>query len=127
MQKIEFCLTLFEEGILEIRNPSVQGNFSLPYFEGVAKLRFALIFIAEVLYKLSERQQMYTHELYLLLEKAKECCLDTLFNSEETGPGIFLVKQLYKQFGKAFIEAFVSSNTAMQWIVPSHLQKSEEV
>ena len=61
-----------------------------------------------------------------LLEIAKQCCIAPVLNSEDAGPGIYLVKQIYRQYGKAFLTT-LTTDRAMEWIIPSHLRKSDKV
>ena len=100
--------------------------FTLQHFEAVAKLRYALAVVAELLYTQVEKKCAHSREELELLEKAKQCCISPALNDEDAGPGVFLVKQIYRRYGKAFLTT-LTSNRAMEWIVPLHLRKSDEV
>lgn len=91
-------------------------------------MRFALVVVTELLHTQIERkeQQTFTREAYHLLEMAKECCLSLRYNTEDAGPGIFLVKQIFKLYGKAFLTT-LTSDRAKEWVVPVHLRRSDEV
>ena len=71
-------------------------------------------------------QSYYTHETQLLLEATKKCCVDDTLNTDNAGPAVFLVKQLARQYGVSFLTNLTSDQT-MQWVVPHHLQRSNEV
>ena len=121
------------EGIEVIMNspaPSVEGGIHLQYLEGIAKLRYAIVVVVELLHcqhgTSSRHQGYYTHETQLLLDIAKRCCSDHIVNTDNSGPGVFLVKQLARQYGVSFLTNLTSDQT-MQWIVPHHLQRSNEV
>ena len=121
------------EGIEVIMNspaPSVEGGIHLQYLEGIAKLRYAIVVVVELLHcqhGASSRQQgYYTHETQLLLDVANTCCSDDIVNTDNSGPAVFLVKQLARQYGISFLTNLTSDQT-MQWIVPHHLQRSNEV
>ena len=68
----------------------------------------------------------YTYESQLLLDVAKRRCINNIINADNSGPGVFLVKQLARQYGVSFLTNLTSDQT-MQWIVPHHLQRSNEV
>ena len=129
IERVVHTREILTEGIQAIANPSVHGHFSLQYFEGVAKLRYALIVVAELLHAQVERKRqqiIFSREGNLLLEMAKECCIDASLNSDDAGPGVFLVKQIFKQFGKAFLQT-LTSDQSMEWIIPERLRRSDEV
>ena len=116
-----------------LNNTSVEGGIRLQYLEGIAKLRYAIIIMAELLYYKhgtsvvdEGSQTYYTNDTELLLGVAKQCCNDDTLNTENAGPAVFLVKQLARQYGVSFFTNLTSDQT-MQWIVPHHLQRSNEV
>ena len=123
---------ILEEAIDELdeysQSVAQHDTFSLRYFEGVAKMRFALVVVAELLHAQMEKkeQRTFTREASHLLERAKECCLSLKHNTEDAGPGIFLVKQIFKLYGKAFLTT-LTSDRAKEWVVPAHLRRSDEV
>ena len=107
---------------------------SLPYLEAVAKLRYALSVVAELLYYQQERQtagqrevgHLYTHEAKLLVEHAKWCCSHSQLNEEEAGPAVYLVKLLARQYGCSFLTN-LTANPALTWVVPPQFRQSTEV
>ena len=101
---------------------------SLPYLEAVAKLRYSLSVVAELLYTqlTAERQQQYTHDALLLIEEAKQCCSIPQLNEDEAGPAVYLVKLLMRQYGPSFLSR-VCDHTELLWVVPEHLRQTDEV
>ena len=93
-------------------------------------LRFSMSVIAELIhyqYSNEETERItYTHHSQLLLNKAKECCSDDLLNKDDTGPGVFLLKLLVKQYGVTFLTNLTSDAT-MEWVVPRSLLQSDDV
>ena len=108
--------------------PSLEGGITLPYLEGIAKLRYSLTVVAELLHCQynGEKQGHHTRDSQLLIEMANKCCSDYNFNKDDTGPGVFLVKQLARQYGFTFLFN-VTSDKTMQWVIPVSLRQSEEV
>ena len=108
--------------------PSLEGGITLPYLEGIAKLRYSLTVVAELLHcqYSGDRQGHHTRDSQLLIEMASRRCSDYNLNKDDTGPGVFLVKQLAKQYGVTFLTN-VTSDRTMQWIIPVSLRQSEEV
>ena len=116
-----------------LNSTSVEGAIRLQYLEGIAKLRYAIIVMAELLYykhgtsiEDEGSQSYYTNDTELLLDIAKQCCNDDTLNTDNAGPAVFLVKQLARQYGISLLTNLTSDQT-MQWIVPDHLQRSNEV
>ena len=108
--------------------PSLEEGITLPYLEGIAKLRYSLTVVAELLYcqYSGEKQGHHTRDSQLLIEMASRCCSDYNVNKDDTGPGVFLVKQLARQYGFTFLFN-VASDKTMQWVIPVSLRQSEEV
>ena len=114
--------------ILRHSVPFLEEGITLPYLEGIAKLRYSLTVVAELLHcqYSGDRQGHHTHDSLLLIEMANKCCSDHNLNKDDSGPGVFLVKQLAKQYGVTFLTN-VTSDRTMQWIIPANLRQSEEV
>ena len=93
-------------------------------------LRYSLTVIAELIYYQYSNEERegttYTLNTQLLLDMAKKCCTERNLNENDTGPGVFLVKQLVKQYGVAFLTNLTSDDT-MQWVVPQNLRQSDHV
>ena len=91
-------------------------------------MRFAKFVVAELLHCQFEgkRKGYYTDEAQLFLQAAKGCCEDEIVNVEDAGPGIFLVKQIVRQYGMTFLMNLISDHS-MEWVVPVHLRRSKEV
>ncbi|XP_019853235.1 PREDICTED: E3 ubiquitin-protein ligase RNF213-like [Amphimedon queenslandica] len=130
--KVEKALSTIEQGkelISGSETPYPGEEISLEYLEGVSMLRFSLSVIAELIhyqYSNKETEEItYTHHSQLLLNKAKECCSDDHLNEDDTGPGVFLLKQIGKQYGVAFLTNLTSDAT-MQWVVPRSLRQSDD-
>ena len=105
---------------------------ALPYLEAVAKLRYSLSVVAELLHTqlIAERGERegghyYTHEARLLIEETKQCCSIPQLNQEEAGPGVYLVKLLMRRYGPSFLTT-LTSDPALHWVVPEHLRQSDD-
>ena len=131
--KVEKALSTIEKGkelISNSKTPYPGEVISLEYLEGVSMLRFSLTVTAELIhYQYSNNDTegiTYTHHSQLLLNEAKKYCSDDDINEDDTGPGVFLVKQLAKQYGVTFLTNLTSDAT-MQWVVPRSLRQSDHV
>ena len=100
---------------------------ALPYLEAVAKLRYSLSVVAELLHtQLTAGRgggHYHTHEAHLLIEETKQCC--SIPQEEEAGPGVYLVKLLMRRYGPSFLTT-LTSDPALQWMVPEHLRQSDD-
>ena len=101
---------------------------TLPYLEAVAKLRYSLSVVAELLYTqlTAERQQHHTNDALLLVKETKQCCSIPQLNEDEAGPAVYLVKLLMRRYGPSFL-SYVCDHTELLWIVPEHLRQTDEV
>ena len=107
--------------------PQQQGHLSLDYLESVSQVRFALSVVCELLHKQNERGSqagghLHTNDAQLLIQSAKDCCTDDKLNEEDSGPAIYLVKLLARQYGMSFLTG-LRVDPVMEWVVPSHLRK----
>ena len=126
-QRVTISLKLMKsgrEGMADHPHPPI----SWPYLEAVAKMRYSLSVVAELLYTqlTAERQQQYTHNALLLIEEAKRCCSNPQLNEDEAGPAVYLVKLLMRQYGPSFLSR-VCDHTELLWVVPEHLRQTDEV
>ena len=80
--------------------------------------------IAEIMFTNDKR--IHTHQLQLLMDVTKNYCCDPNINDNEAGPGVFLMKQIARQYGVTFLTS-LTSDPSMQWIIPENLRLSKEV
>lgn len=126
--KTDKILQLLEKGqdLVKLGTVSPLGeNISMYYLEGVSILRYSMTVIAEVMFANDKRIHTH-HQLQLLLDMTKKCCCDPNINDNEAGPGVFLMKQIARQYGVSFLSS-LTSDPNMQWIVPENLRLSKEV
>ena len=102
-----------------------QGTPTLEYLEGIAKARFSLSVVAEIL-KNEETGQNFVE----LLRAAGQMCCDREVNcidptgmKDTVGPVIYLLKLIVRQHGMACLKAAADIH---EWLFPAQL-KSEEV
>ena len=102
---------------------------SMPYLESVAQIRFALSVVAELLFKQNQSgvpsHGCHTHTAHFLIQVAKDYCTNDNINDEDSGPAVYLVKLLVRQYGMSFLTT-LTADPAMEWIVPQHLRGSDE-
>lgn len=98
---------------------------SLEYLEGVAKVRYSLLVVAEVL-KNGENGLNFVE----LLRAARKMCSDREINciistsqTDTVGPVVYLLKLIVRQYGMACLKAAAEVH---EWIIPTEL-KSDEV
>ena len=126
-------------GILEVGYQALcqHGQYTnatptLDYLEGVARVRFALSIISELL---NQNDQPWSHEdsvlVAQLLHQAREVCMDRNINSiddtgqrDTVGPVVFLIKLLVRQYG---LNCLQRASEEHVWIVPEQLKQTGEV
>ena len=101
-----------------------QGTPTLEFLEGVAKVRYSLIVVAEVL-KGEKNGQKFKD----LLEAARTICSDRKVNCidpngrrDTVGPVIYLLKLLVRQYGMPCLNAAAEVH---EWIIPAELRSTE--
>lgn len=101
------------------------SQVSLGYIEGIAKVRFALSVVAELFHEDVAMKST-------LLDAVKKVCTDTSINcvdsstkqSDITGPVLYLLKLIVRQYGFSCLEKVSAAYT---WVVPPELKKVDEV
>ena len=90
----------------------------------MAKIRFALSFVAELFHK---NVAMWP----ALFHAVKEVCSDATINyvdsngqTDSFGPLLYLVKLIVRQYG---FPCLVEVSTAHMWVIPPELKKTDEV
>ena len=104
-----------------------QGKFSIPYLEDIGHLRYGLSVVATILHsEVTAAQESITAPN--LLRVAREICADDNINvisqSLCTGPAVFLVKTLVRQYGNSCLESVFVNHS---WVVPDALQNKSKV
>ena len=91
-------------------------------------MRYSLTVVAELLQchysSTNTEDKRYIIESINLLDTAKNCCMSTSMNTDDTGPAVFLVKQIARQYGVAFLTDLISNQT-MKWVVPTNLRSTK--
>ena len=110
------------------------------FLEGIAKIRYGLSVVAELLNKqvTGVRVDVPSHhyhgvEAKELLDAAEKLCtdeginhIDVIGGSDTTGPIVYLLKLLVRQYGTDCLQR-VSLSEDCQWVVPPELRQGEEV
>ena len=114
-------------------------EISLEYLEAVAMIRFTLSIVADLLSnqvmeegRTHESQYYHGAQASHLLQAAKAICtnrhvnrIDVTSYSDTTGPIVYLLKLLVRQFGgTACLERVVETH---MWVTPPELRRGEEV
>lgn len=132
-RRVEETAVILDDGHRALRqHVQHSDSVTLEYLEGVAKVRFALSAVAEVL---NQNHQPQSQEdsvvVFKLLHQAREICTDPYLNSVDTtgqrdtmGPVVYLMKLLVRQYG---LNCLQKVSEAHAWIVPELLRKTEEV
>ena len=116
--------TILKEGFCALQEHH-QGTPTLEYLEGVAKARFSLSVVAEVL----KNEETGKHFMELLKAAGQMCsdhevnCIDPTNRQNTVGPVIYLLKLIIRQYGMPCLKAAAEAH---EWLIPAQL-KSKEV
>ncbi len=98
-----------------------QEKPQLPYLKAVAMVRCILVIVSDTLARLVSNNQLeddLSSDENRLVELVEKLCCDARVNSDDVGPSIFLLRQIYKRFGSDCLKALAKNYT---WVLPKHL------
>ena len=124
---------------LEGASGLMQRDVSLDLLEGVAKLRYGLLVVANLLQQrvnslggassTSHAQVIFGSAANQLLEEARRVCsvrsvntFDTSGHGNTTGPAVYLMKLIVRQGGFGELKKVAETD---QWVVPESLRQEE--
>ena len=110
-----------------------QRDITLDLLEGVAKIRYALLVVADLLQQQVNEMggaspASYAHIIHgamanRLIEEARHACtIDLTGERNTTGPIVYLLKMIVHQWGFGCLEKVVERH---QWVVPVELRQDE--
>lgn len=92
-------------------------TIDLDYLESVARIRFVLAEIVNLLhfhYMQAHKVSLTMQQIQLkLMQLTEEMCNDSLVNHDVVGPAIYLVKLLVRQYGFSYLKEV---SKKYQWI-----------
>ena len=97
------------------------GTPNLEYLEGVAKVRYSLSFVAEVI-KNGEGFVDLLRAAGRMCSDHEVNCIDPSGSRDTVGPAIYLLKLLVRRYGMPCLKAAAET---YDWIVPAELQSDE--
>ena len=109
------------------------AHISVLFLEGLAKIRFSLSVVADILEKQVSSKQKVTTSSHItqLVYTAQNICsdlninvIDTTGNLDTTGPTVYLMRLLVRQFGMSCLEKVTDTYS---WIIPMELRSKQEV
>ena len=121
------------EGFTALLVDNISGSMSVQLLEGLAKVRFSLVVVADILEKESSSKQN-THpssQTEQLIYTAQNVCsdlrvniIDTSGHLDTTGPVVYLMRLLVRQYGMPCLEKVANTYS---WVVPQQLKSMQEV
>ena len=115
---------ILEESYLSLEHTCADESMvSLQYLQSVAGVRFGLSVVAEQLKNghVDDRLLRITHDLCV---DHRVNVVDPSGRVDTTGPVLYLLKLLIRQFGYPCLKAV---SEAHPWVVPEELRRGEEV
>lgn len=100
----------------------IPGKPKLEYLEAVAMTRCILVVASDILADLvspdGEVKDDLTQEKNRLMEFVKKVCCEATINTLDAGPGVFLLRQIFKRSGSDCLKALARF---FPWILPKDL------
>lgn len=107
-------------------------NISVQLLEAVARVRFSLSVVADMLERLSSKQksQLSSQAKQLVYTSQNICTdlrvnvIDTTGKLDTTGPVVYLMRLLVRQYGMPVLERVADACT---WVIPRELKDTKQV
>lgn len=120
------------EGYVAILYETTLGpaNVSVLLLEGLAKVRFSLSVAADIFEKQSSSKQISSPVKQLVYTAQNICCdlkiniIDTTGSLDTTGPVVYLMRLLVRQYGMSCLEKVAS---AYSWVIPKELRNKQVI
>lgn len=120
------------EGYVAILYETTSGpaNVSVLLLEGLAKVRFSLSVTADIFEKQSLSKQISSPVKQLVYTAQNVCCdlkinvIDTTGSLDTTGPVVYLMRLLVRQYGMSCLEKVAS---AYSWVIPKELKNKQVI
>ena len=120
-EKSKGATAFLQQDYYSLKEDHSQGTPSFEYLESVARVRYSLSVLAEVL-KSEEKGQHFVE----LLKAAKQLCSDSKINvvdmtghKDTSGPVIYLVKVIVRKYGMPCLKKYAEEYS---WIIPPELK-----
>ena len=121
------------EGYVAILYETTSGpaNISVLLLEGLAKIRFSLSIAADIFEKqVSSKQNIVTSSSIkqLVYTAQNVCCdlkinvIDTTGSIDMTGPTVYLMRLLVRQYGMSCLEKVADTYS---WVIPKELRNKQ--
>ena len=140
-QRLARSVDLLQEGMQSLLGNVnfTQRDITLDLLEGVAKVRYTLLVVADLLHEqvnevggassVSHSQSMHGATANRLLEEARQACtmegintIDLTGERNATGPVVYLLKMIVHQWGFGCLKRVLERH---QWVVPVELRQDE--
>ena len=93
-------------------------GITFEYLEAVAKIRYVCYKVAKLL---TQQHDDSDHSKQQLIKRVQVICQDKTINTIDIGPGIFLVKQIAREYDQTTFDE-LSINEKTKWIIPDCLK-----
>ena len=121
------------EGFTALLVDDMSDKMSVQFLEGLAKVRFSLSVVADILEKeFSSKQTIHpSSQTMQLIYTTQNVCsdlhvnvIDTSGRLDTTGPVVYLMRLLVRQYGMPCLEKVTKT---YPWVVPQQLKSVQEV
>ena len=128
---LEVLAETMNEGFLALLEESVSMNITVPVLEGLAKIRFGLSEVGNMLQRQMSTKQITCSQTKQLVRMAQNICsdmtvnvIDTTGQRDTTGPIVYLMRLLVRQYGMPCLEKIADTYS---WVIPKQLRTTSEV
>ena len=123
-EQVSVATTCLKEGHLSLTEDTPQQRLNFDFIEGLAKARFALGIVAEVLCTHSPSSCVEITRWQDLLEVTKAIVGDVKINRADAGPAVYLLKLIVRRYGLSLMTILQKQH---HWLVPASLTKCNKV
>ena len=128
-ETLEAVKEYFEEGYRALFSRLEAGTKVDKHFvEAVAQIRFSITTIMDIVVRESDSQNFQAsngEKVQELMSLLKKMCSDSSINGRHIGPNIFMLKLIYRIYGKEFVFSGTkigSQQLSFEWLIPQELR-----
>ena len=103
-------------------------KFDKRFIKAIAQIRFSVMTFMDIVVRKPDSQNSYTcngEKVQELMSLLKKICLDSSINGRHIGPNTFMLRLIYRTYGKEFVFSGVRMGAYLfnfEWLIPHELR-----
>ena len=103
-------------------------KFDKHFIKAIAQIRFSITTFMDIVFRKPDSQNSYIRngeKVQELMSLLKKICLDSSINGRHIGPNTFMLRLIYRMYGKEFVYNGVRMGAylfSFEWLIPQELR-----